>query len=1115
VKQAMSRSRSFKARLCVAIAAASLFGLLLAAPAWAGFSQVGTFARPPQGGVTLAVNSTGAGGVPAGSLYVGDYRYDAQGESPTLWPSSGSVGSSMAINQATGYIYAATTNGHVNVFNPSGQLVTSFGSPEVEFGEKVEDGPEHFHEQFQGRIAVDSSGVVYITDSRENTLEAAQHFETRIMIFEPATAGDYEHYVYAGRSHDIIGPTENGRAFRQIAVDDAGHVYVTEESRILEYGPGSNTPICETPGSLPVKGMTVDAQTGEVFYFNVNKRAIIQLNACNAQGEFTPKAELALVPKPASIEPLEFLAFDPLVAYSSTRPAGILYGSRGTNAITGYILAPAEEAAPPTVASEAITAVTASSASASAQINPNSTETRYAFQYITQAAYEANGPSEPFSGATEVPAGGGLLGTGNQLLGASAALTGLLPDTQYHFRVVASSHCNAAEPEELCEAAGEDKMFHTYPLEAPGLPDGRAYELVSPALKSGGEVFPMNPGLGRCFFCKPGWAGASYPRQSAVDGESVVYEGFPFSFTEGAVSANEYLSRRTPSGWETVTLAPKLLEGSVPAGYRGFDASLTKGVLFQEGGPSLSPLNPGEFNNLYVQPTAEPGALSPLVLSEPPTAPPAGFKTYFAGASYDFSRLFFAANDALTGPTAVAPAAPGVEFREANLYESRGGELRLVNVLPGNGAAAPDASFGAPAVNQTGVPENNVWDLSHAISDDGSVAFWSDASDQVYARIDGETTVEIPDPAKFLSASADGSEVLLRDGHIYNLETEQITDLTAGLGGFLGIAGQSEDLSSVYFVDTGVLTGEEENEFSAKAVSGKPNLYAWRAGVTTYIGTLESTDSVDWAFAPVQRSAQASANGAWLAFQSFAPLTGIDNTGTCLLVAGKWEKGACSQAFLYDATAKKLICASCRPTEESPLGRSHLPNVENQSAEAPLAQPRYLTDEGRLYFDSQDSLSPFDTNNGIEDVYQYEPNGSGACRREAGCVNLISAGREPVDSNFLAMDESGKNVFFTTRDQLVRADSDGLIDLYDAREGGGIPSQSEIARGECQGEACQPPVSPPSDPTPASSSFQGAGNVVEKTQAKKKQHKVKKHKAKKRHKKQDKKHANRKTRGAK
>jgi hypothetical protein len=190
-------------------------------------------------------------------------------------------------------------------------------------------------------------------------------------------------------------------------------------------------------------------------------------------------------------------------------------------------------------------------------------------------------------------------------------------------------------------------------------------------------------------------------------------------------------------------------------------------------------------------------------------------------------------------------------------------------------------------------------------------------------------------------------------------------------------------------------------------------------------------------------------------------------------------------------------CASCNPSGEAPLGPTNLRLIPN--AKGFLPQPRYLTDSGRLYFDTSDSLSPFDTNEGVEDVYQYEPEGLGTCKREGGCVSLISAGHEGIDSNFVTMDESGKNVFFTSRDQLTLKDKDELIDLYDAREDGGISAESETARVECQGEACQGQISPPNDPTPGSSTFEGAGNVTEPKAAKKHAKKHKKNHAKKKH----------------
>jgi hypothetical protein len=1101
-----------------------LLGLVFAAAAPAAYEQVANFGNRPGEGIEeggpgeepgdmhlpnsaqAAVNYTGAGGVTPGNLYTansrenvansghvesGVTRWSPKGELLGHWsPPGGAAG--VAVDETTGNVYvtkaqAAAGQPVILVYNADGsQLITSFG-PLAGSGETIPASPEKIHLIGRaGTIAVDSDGAVYVSDAGFGEFN-----NRRVMVFEPESPGDYEHYVYAGQSHDIA----TGRGSSTLAADESGTVYVvTGETSIEAYDPASpSTPICsfETPnGQGGIEGMTVDPVKGEVFYFSFKNKKIHQLASCNGEGEFVQTAEFVATPQAQPFE-IYALAVNPSLAWDANRPSGVLYaaaynfyfdnppllGAHGE----GFIFA-VPEVHPPSVEAESVSAVTATTARLKAQINPKGSPTHYAFQYETKADYEANPPGERFVAAAEAPLGGDDLPASQETLGAAAALLGLAPETEYRFRAIATSHCNPEDEGELCQDTGEDQAFRTYPLEAPGLPDERAWEMVSPAQKDGGEVFPADGSVGSCSECKPGALGEGFPMQSSPDGEAVVYQGFPFSFTEGAANSNEYISRRDETtGWQTTILAPPLLRDSGGLGYKAFDTSLTKGILSQ-GAPSLTASAPSEYPNLYVQPTANPPSLSALITSEAPNRFPGELTLNYAGASDDLSHVFFAANDALTGETPFAPEAEDGGKDKSNLNEWVGGQLRLVNVLPGNAETAQGAVFGSGRFS----------DLPHAISADGSRAFWSDESGQVYARIDGKSTLEIPNPGKYLTASEDGSKVLLDDGHIYDLETEATTDLTEGQGGFQGIAGQSEDLSHVYFVDTAVLSGEEENEFGAKAQAGKANLYAWQEGALAFVATLLPEDNPggvgqagDWASSPSLRTAEASPDGRWLSFLSRASLSRQDSTGLCALkpLEGTYEAipGPCAEAFLFDSATNKLICASCNPAGVRPLGSTTLRLIGR--GEAFLPQPRYLTDEGRLYFDTRDSLSPFDSNEGVEDVYEYEPQEVGSCEREGGCVSLISAGHEAVDSNLLAVDETGENVFFTTRDQLALKDKDDLIDLYVAREGGGIPSETETARGECQGEACQPQISPPNDPTPGSSAFEGAGNVVEEPRA--------------------------------
>ena len=1113
---------------CLAIVIAWVLTLAPSASAVAPppFEQVQTWAggkeSPLKAAVGLAVNVSGVGGVAPGTVYAVSsagqlLTYGSKGEfikEKQIGKNGGfdSRPLSIAIDQANGNVYVLLKNGStepsvVEVFSPNAStVVTTFGHRSPPSAKKtIDETPDNVHEP--NSIAVDESGTVYISDEGYAEAEPGGLPRKRIMVWKP---GIFE-YEYAGRANDVAVGAKYGN--QRIALDSSGsNIYLASDESVFRFNLSSpDTPNCEgevVGGGL--QAMTINPDTGMLFYDSYKDGKGHQL-VCSGAGEFENAGEpFKISPRPTAFLSMEALAFNPDLAYSPERPAGTLYGANETG--VGFIFAQAA-VHEPVVENQSVSGVTATSAVLGAYVRPENVPTTYVFQYLTEAEYEANDPTEPFAGADEVPNGGGLAGGGPDAVAVSAPLSGLLPEMEYRFRAVATSHC-APDPEEVCEAIGPSDTFRTFPIEPPGLPDDRGYELVSPVEKQGGEVFPADPITSSCGGqCKPGKSANRFPLQSSTDGNSVVYEGYPFS-DQGAVLENEYISKRTESGWETTTLSSQKMTTGNEQGYKAFDATLSEGVVYQNDN-GLSPQAPSGYRNLYTQGTASPSVLTPLLTQAPSREAPQ-FAMRYAGASADFKRLYFEANGALTGETGVAPAAEDGGAPKNNLYEWANGQLTLVNVEPGNLAAPAGAAFGAPEHSLTKA------NLTHAISADGSRVFWTSEAGQVYVRIDAELTEAIPDAGGFLAASADGSRLLLSNGHLYNVDelAEPPVDLTSGLGGFKGVLGQSEDLSGIYFADSAALApgaetrsctsapanpGRKEEEEGKVASGFGCNLYRWENGTVSFVAALLGVDKEDWSASPVQRTAEASPNGNWLAFASSAQLTGYDNTGPSCLAdsgTGKFKFGVCEEAFVYNSSAEELICTSCNPSNAQPIGGATLRRFEG--AKGWMPQPHYLTDEGRLVFDSRDSLVARDSNGGVEDVYEYEPGGVGTCLKAGGCVSLISAGDGEVDSNFLAMDPSGKNVFFTTRDRLTGRDRDDLIDLYDAREGGGIEEETETLEPECQGESCQPVPAVPNDPTPASSTFEGSGNVVEKS--KKPKHKKHQRKKQRKHKKAAAKH---------
>jgi hypothetical protein len=1015
----------------------------------------------------------------------------------------------VAVDQTTGDVYVRNANlvlagelvrAHhlIEVFTPRGVPVgEGFGDSGDPFStppESIAEGPGKLHRigESESPIAVDGTGAVYVLDKDYEV----EHPETRVMVFRPCTAGDYESYCYA-TGEDIPLSDWESEPFQMSLVGDTKLVVASYEL-IREYPLGGHNPapICSRAVTGQLQAMTTNLLSGEVFYSRFGDHSIRRLGPCNeATGEFPELQKL----KPEPLSPTIFaLAVNPSLAWGPTRPKGVLYAADSINAV-GDVLAPAKVAVP-IVESESTANVDTSAATLQAQIDPRGAETKYTFQYLTVAQYDADGGFG--LGTVGAPVSPGEIPSG-QVATVTTGVSGLDTGTTYVYRVLADSFCDPEHPQTPCETAGGPAFFATYSESPAGLPDGRAYELVSPPDKNGGEVFPADPIIGSCDLksgenseCKPPGRAITvvYPMQAAPGGDAVAYMGQAFSSTEGSSAYDSYVSRRTANGWQTTAMSPALL-ATRASGNSAYNTQLTEDVISQ-GSPQLSPQAPVGYANLYFQSATDPGSLTPLVTTIPPDREPTVFGVTYGGQSPDFSAQFFAANDALTPATGFAPKPPDPGVAGSDLYEWREGRLTLVNVLPDNATVASGARFASASHD------------AHGVSANGRRVFW-ETNNHLYVRENGQVTREIAHPGTFLSASEDGLSVLLSDGCLYSLLTEMCTDLTQGQGGFEGILGNNGDLSRIYFVDKAALTpeakagtctrsgdkqtGKEENEGKIPPGLGC-NLYVYEAGIgARLVTTLAALDGAaltdystpnDWAALANQRTAEASPDGRYLAFESTARLTGYDNVGLCGLFTNSNHESElgdirCIEVFVYDSVTGRLFCASCNPTGETPPGSSTLRRIGGGTGGKPwIPQPRYVTDQGRVFFDSQDRLSPRDTNGSVEDVYESEPGGVGSCERVGGCVLLISPGTGTVDSNFLAMDENGANVFFTTRERLAPADTDELLDLYDAREGGGFPEENEASASGCGGEACQQSISSPLvSSTLASVVFQGAGNI--------------------------------------
>lgn len=616
------------------------------------------------------------------------------------------------------------------------------------------------------------------------------------------------------------------------------------------------------------------------------------------------------------------------------------------------------------------------------------------------------------------------------------------------------------------------------PATATALPDGMAYELVSPAKK--------NNDAG----AQPG-AGAIYS-VGAADGNAVLYG------TLGPVGEVERglqqwaVSRRTREGWQTRSALPAPEVRTVTFRHSGIglapSADFTRVLFFtgsqflQEQPPDTSSLQTTESLLLSDVWGGDTSWVTKPTTSDPvpvPNQPRANDHFFSVGASPDLSTTYFWTPGVLT-PEDAPRKTLAQSFAAGGIYQYRNGVLSSAALLP---SGSPDPEGAVPAGTTEGSPgvgtvppandEHRPSLFHNQVSRDGQQLLFvspdprapTSRPSQLYLRRQGEPTR--------LVSKENGTETTAPSGVV------SMTHATTANSGETTFAHATPDGSHVFFQSTDPLTADAPATSDAKTyrynrasddltylpgvtgtfVNASPDgdrlwfvtpatdaIMQWTsAGVTTVTGLMQLS------FMGAVTQSRVSSDGRVLVFQTANDVPGF-NTGSQ------------EQVYRYDSGSGTLQCVSCPPSSVFPTGPARMSNDDQWQSAGTFVASRGMTPDGEtIFFDTPERLRADDTNT-VRDVYRWR----------GGRVELISGGDGTRDSHLLDSSADGSTVFVATADGLVDEDTNGAYDVYAARAGGGFPKPA--APPSCTD--CQGPAAPaPQANGPASETYTGPGNV--------------------------------------
>lgn len=733
-------------------------------------------------------------------------------------------------------------------------------------------------------------------------------------------------------------------------------------------------------------------------------------------------------------------------------------------------------AAAPTVENETLSSVTATEAVLSAQIDPDGLATSY------HVAYGASTPDVSLP-ASSVP------------VGVQQRLTGLVPATEYHLRFIATNSLGTTEGQLFTLKTPASSVASTV-----ALPDGRAYEMVSPPNDK--DVFlPITTNL-----AEVGDRVSFYPFRAAADGDAVVYEGdAPSTGGNGLElpggTGNAFMATRGPGGWTANDITP------APAGpkeilqsvnYAAFSNDLSVGVLMSNEGAKGKPVAAGASicDGLYER-TSDDGAFHALFEATPvPTPEICGYGQFYAGASTNNAHQLFQTKTALTSEAEeTSPPEEEVERcidLKCNLYDSVGGRLISVNTL--GGKPAPDATFGSqPRTAGSHGHGINSADLSNVISEDGSRIFWTDLNTEVTAENpEGVTRLFVRENDTQPPSPLNGNGECTVPADSCSVQIDKAEPNASGHSGGGQFWTATNNGSRVFFTDcsrltedsTAVTSSECQETVEGEEVLTGNDLYEYDVETGRLTDLTVDHNAGDPLGANVLGVIGASQDGSYVYFVAGGALAPGATPGTCKPAVGatQAERVEENEGKIPAGTGCNLYVLHrgepLRFVAELSWRDNHLPGPDDVTAtnygdwfsNLGGRTAEVTPDGGHLVFESWHSITGYDNvvfaNRSREGQAHVEAFVYAAEANRVSCASCNPSGASPegpgeegilpgsavgntVSTYMLRwISEDGTRVFFDSRQPLVPQDSNGRTDMYEWEQEGtpGCPAAAATRR---------------------------------------------------------------------